>query len=114
RRTRKVKVRDEMVDNPKLVQRPNEDACFAAPSANGTVRAGGTLERANTRGSDRPHLPARMTTLLDRISRLTRHRVPLLVHHMLRRIVDFDRLERSRADVQYDFGSCGATRGDLR
>ena len=82
---------------------------LAGANDGGCVRR--TLERANARGPDRPHPAARGAPLGRWHSPVFGwNGIPLLVHHVLGRIVDFDRLERSGAHMQHDLGTRDAAR----
>src|SRR4029078_13391979 len=64
----------------------------------------------NARRPDGPDGTAGATALGDRARGLRRHRVPLLVHHVGRGILDLNRLERSRTHVEQYFGASDAAR----
>ncbi len=111
-----MKVGDQCIDHTKRESRRDEDVRLAAVGSQFARRFRGksrSLQRTDHRGAHCNDPAAALAAALNGRSGFLRYRIALAVHAVLRDVVDTNRLERSSAHVQRDFGHLDACVGQF-
>src|SRR5687768_16933876 len=99
-----MKVGDEAVDRAKAIRRTDENPRFAASLDECPVKLNGSLQDAYRSRADGPDIPSAITHIVQCCCGSRGEGEGLLVHDVLRRILDLDGLEGSRTDVEQHVG----------
>jgi hypothetical protein len=100
-----VKVGDDAIYRAELVWGPDEETSLAGFFGEGAIVADCAFEGADAGGSHSPNSSTCAARFIEYVRSPAREREPLLVHHVVSRVLDFDRLERARAHMEENIGA---------
>jgi hypothetical protein len=109
-----MEIRHQFVHRAETVAWADEDARLPRAGGDAPRLVGDALQRARRRRPDRPDPSPRRARLVQRRRRTLRDDVRLLVHDVRRRVLDLDRLERPRTDVEKNVDAAHAPRREPR